>query len=599
MEYEVKLEKLRKLMAEDGVAALIISTADPHQSSSIAEHWKAVKWFTGFTGSLGTCVVTMDKVGFWTDGRYNLQAERELDGKGIEQYVVNTFGQPTMIEWILSNTQVGDTVALDGRVLGICEFRELEHDLAGKQLKVACEKDYPGMVWEGREPIPTEPLFEYDFKFCGMDRPAKLAKIRECMAQKGADYYFAAGLDDIAWMTNLRGRDNPLMPIFHAYLLLSQDFAKLFVGLNKVTGELRTKLERDGYTLHEMDEMPIEIKKLPENKVFYMDPYKIGLLVYSVLPAGTRVVEGMDILEFQKSMKNSAEIASMKLACEYESVALARLIKYIKDNAASTTLNEWAVGSHLEVERKKFPSYFSPGNVPIVAYMENAALAHYRPTAESSAAILPKGFFLFDVCAQFYEGTTDVTRTVVVGELTDEMIRDYTICLKSHIALATQKFPYGTTGPHLDAIVKSHHWNNGLHYSHGTGHGIGCMLSIHEGPMRVGTTPSPTVPYGRELVLEPGMIVSNEPGIYKGGRYGIRLENDILFVEAETNEFARFLAVETLTFIPFDLEAVDSSLLSDREREWLNDYHSAVYEKLSKYMDEEEKAWLRQQTRAI
>lgn len=600
MNFPERLRKLREQMAADGVAAVIITTTDPHQSEAVAEHWKELQWFTGFTGSYGNCVVTPDAVAFWTDGRYVLQAKNQLGENGIEQYCVNVLSDPTYTDWILSHTKVGDRVALDGRVLSISGFRTLAQKLEKNQLEVAYAKDYVGIIWGAQRPaIPDKSLFDLSLQYAGEDRPSKISRLRAAMAQKGADVYLTCSLDDIGWFTNLRGFELPRLPIFHAYLLVTPGRVEVFVGLSKITPEVRAALAEDGLTLREMDEIFDAVAALSTGHKVYLDPFKTGLLLYNLIPAGNKILEGLDLLTFMKSQKNEMEKENLRKANTYEAVALTRLIKYIKDHVDGGELDEYHLGLHLEDYRTRFPSYLMPGNVPIVAYQANAALAHYRPSESDTTRLKPEGFFLFDVCAHFFEGTTDITRTVVCGPLTQEMGHDYTITLKSHIALASQRFPYGTTGPALDAIVKKVHWDCGLHYTHGTGHGLGYLLDIHDGPCRIGIQPSSAFPYGTEVPLEAGMLFSNEPGVYKGGRFGIRLENDVLVEEDMQNEFARFLRFETLTYCPFDRAAIVVEMLTQGERDWLNDYHKKTFEKLSPFMEEEEKAWLREQTAAI
>lgn len=600
MDFNQKVALLREKMAQDNVKALLVTCNDPHQSGAVAQHWKAVQWLTGFTGSLATAVITPDHAAFWTDSRYDQQAKKEIGNAPIEQYNVHNVDHPTYVQWILQHTKVGDVLALDGKVLGLFESRALQQNLAQNQLQIATQRDYINEVWAGQRPsIPTDPLFELDVAYAGEDRKSKIQKIRKAMQEKGATCFITSSLDDIGWFTNLRGFDLPRLPIFHAYLILTTTEVKLFTGLEKISPELKQKLQADGYTLYPMEDVFAQAKLVDKNAIVYLDPQKTGVLLFQSLPQEVKVIEGMDLITFAKSMKNPIEIQNLRQGCIYECAALAKLIKYIKDNIQNG-IDEYTLGSEvLEQFRKQCKDYIMPGNVPIVAYMANAAMAHYRPGPNNTTVLKPEGFFLFDVCGHYYQGTTDITRTVACGPLSQEMIEDYTITLKSHLAMAMLRFPYPTTGNIIDGIVKHHHWNNYRHFGHGTGHGFGYLLDIHDGPCRIGITHTPTLPYGLTTPLEVGMVFSDEPGVYKPDRWGIRIENDVVVQEDITNEFARFMKFETLTYCPYEREAIDKSMLSQEEVEWINQYHAQCYQRLSAFMNQEECAWLKEVTKPL
>lgn len=600
MNFNEKAAAIRAKMAQDQVKAIIVTCNDPHQSGAVAEHWKEVQWLTGFTGSFASAILTLDKAAFWTDSRYDQQARNEIGPAPIEQFNVHKPNDPTYIQWLLDNTDQGDLIALDGKVLGLAEFRVLSDKLSRKKLEMKIDRDYVGEVWADERPsIPTTPLFELDVKFAGTNRVEKIAAIRKAMEEKGADVFITSSLDDIGWFTNLRGFELPRLPIFHAYLILTKDEVKLFVGLSKLSAKIKTRLTTDGYTLYEMNDVFEQVKQIPRKSKVYLDPQKTGVLLYQLIPQDATVLEGMDLITFAKSMKNPTEIENLRLGCAYECAALAKLIKYIKDNI-NNNIDEYHLGSEtLEEFRKQCPDYIMPGNVPIVAYMANAAMAHYRPGPDSTTVLKPEGFFLFDVCGHYYEGTTDITRTVATGALSKEMIEDYTITLKSHLAMAMLHFPYPTTGNIIDGIVKHYHWNNHRHFGHGTGHGFGYLLDIHDGPCRIGITQSPTLPYGLSTPLEVGMVFSDEPGVYKEGRWGIRIENDVVVQEDITNEFARFMKFETLTYCPYERQAIDKTLLTQAEIAWVDAYHQECVKRLSPYMNSEEITWLKEVTKPL
>ncbi|MEL7567693.1 MAG: M24 family metallopeptidase [Dehalobacterium sp.] len=599
MKFQEKLVSLRKLMQQDNIDAVRIGTTDPHQSESVAAHWKAVQWFTDFTGSVGICVVTAKDAAFWTDSRYTSQAERELQGKPMELFTVAIPGVPTWQEWLMDHVEKGATLALDGEVLSLADYRSSSELLALKDIKVSYTKNYVGMIWDDRPAIPKDPIFEHDVVYAGQNRQQKIEAVRAKMAEKGVDTYLACSLDDIAWVTNLRGHDNPLYPFFHGYLLFTKERMTLCTDLNKFSPELANKVKADGFTLRPSNDIFNLVKELDANSMIYIDPFKTPLLLRKSFPSSVHVVEGMDFLAYMKSRKNDVEQENVRISNIKESVALCRYIMFIKNTVDKREITEYELGQAVETFRRMDPLYLQPGNLPIIASGKNAALPHYRPSITNTCKVAPEGFVLFDLCAQYYTGTTDITRTVQVGPLSEEMRKDYTLTLKSLIALSTQIFPFGITGPVLDGVSKAIQWNNYMHYGHGTGHGIGFLLNVHEGPCKIITEYSVMFPYGMTEPLNTGMLFSNEPGVYKPGRHGVRLENAILVQEAVTNEFARFLKFETVTFCPFERDAIVVSMLNSQELKWLNNYHAMTYEKLSPYLNEEECKWLKERTQKL
>ena len=593
-----KLILLRHLMKTHNVDVLYTCSSDPHQSESVSAHWKAVQWLTGYTGSVGICIVTMTEAAFWTDGRYTIQAKRELDEKHITVYTMATIGIPEWDEWLLSHSAENAVLSINASVISTADYRKFQEKLSQKQIQISLKYDLIGEIWEDRPKIPSEPLFELPLLYAGLDRPEKLRKIRNYIEKNipGTDYYLAACLDDIAWLTNMRGHDNPLYPVFHAYVLISKTKAWLCTNLKKIPDQLQMLLQKDGYELAEYNEITHLLSKLEENTVIYLDPFKVPYLLYQSLPCSITIKEGLDCINDLKSRKSDAEQQNLRTANIYECVAAARLMKYIDDNVGKTPMDERQIGQKLEEYRKLNDLYLQPANIPIVGFGKNAALPHYRPTKENSCPVHTEGFLLFDVCAQYLCGTTDLTRTVAVGDLTREMKEDYTLTLKSHIALARQKFPYGTTGNILDGIVKGMHWNKLMKYNTGTGHGIGYVSSVHEGPCKIMMDYTSIFPYALDVPLDTGMLFSNEPGVYKPGRYGIRIENSIIVQEETVNEFGRFLGFETVTFLPYEKKAILVSQLTDEEKEWIDSYHQDVLKKLSPFLTPEETEWLTDKT---
>lgn len=598
MKTEEKLQAIRQYMKEDNVDAVYVGTMDPHQSESVAAHWKAVQWLTGYTGSVGVCIVTQTKAAFWTDGRYTTQAKREVDENYIKVYTVATPDEPEWDEWLLEEMSYDTSMALDGSVMSVEDYKDFSKKLSEKNIRIRYEKNYIGYIWNERPQIPADPVYEQKPEYADRTRTEKLKLVRTYMEEKnpGLDYYLVNCLDDIAWLTNLRGHDNPLYPFFHAYVLISKEKAWLCMDLTKISDEIKKGLIRDGYELMEYDKMGEVLRGICSGTSIYLDPFKTPYLLYQMIPEGVGIKQGMDFIVYLKSKKSKKEQENIRNANICECVAVCRFMKFIEENVEKEEFDEYQLGQKLEEFRRMNEFYLQPANIPIVGYGKNAALPHYRPNAENTAKVYPKGFLLFDVCAQYVCGTTDLTRTIAVGNLTDEMRYDYTLTLKSHIALARQKFPYGTTGNILDGIVKSYHWNRLMHYKTGTGHGIGYVSNVHEGPCKIMMDYTSMFPYALSEPLDAGMLFSDEPGVYKPGRHGIRIENSIFVREEEVNEFGRFLGFETITFLPYEQKAIVISELTTEEKIWIDAYHKETYKKLSPYLTEKEKAWLKEKT---
>ena len=485
-------------------------------------------------------------------------------------------------------------------MLSEAQFQDFKEKLSVENLVISSDRNFVAEIWDDRPSIPTDPIWELEAQYAVETRIEKLAKLREKLLAYGPNTVtLLCGLDDIAWLTNLRGHDNPLYPFFHAYALVSQKEAHLCTNLEKLSESIRAHLFDDGWLLHNYQDINALVSQIPANAVVYTDPYKTPFKLYETVPQSCFTHDGPDLVTAIKAKKSPGEQNNIREANRHEAAAVVRLMRWIEANADSGVLNEYQVGQKLEEFRKLDLLYIQPANRPIVGYAENAALPHYRPTATMSASIKPQGFLLFDVCAHYKCGSTDLTRTVKVGPLTEEMKHDYTLTLKCHIKLATQKFPYGTTGNLLDAIVKSVQWNEFTSFNHGTGHGIGFLLNIHEGPGKIITDFAPAFPWALNTPLEEGMLFSNEPGIYKPGRHGIRLENAVLVQKDIKNEFGQFMRFETVTFLPFEQEAIVVEELSESERDWIDNYHQEVYRRISPLLNKEEQQWLKEKTRPL
>lgn len=599
MTFQEKIKALREKMTACGMDAYIIYSADPHNSVAVADHWRAVRWFTGFTGWVGTVVVTKTDVAFWTDGRYVLQAQREMAGTGIEQYCIIDPGHPSMTDWIKKRLSKRAVIGFDGRVLMLNQFRELEQSL--KVLKPAffAERDLIGEIWQNRDPIPDAPLWELDRKYCGAGRREKLAQIRAAMENKGADHYLCTALDNLAWITNLRGQDARLYPVFHGYFLLTVQTATLFTEPGKLSEELRNRLEADGISWAPSDTLMEVLSGIDPEAVLYVDPWVVSVNVIRAFGSEVTCVEGLDLITAVKARKNETELANLRIANAKEGANVVRLIRRIKGNIGKVPMQEYEITGMLEEERVRTDSFLCDANVPIVGCRGRAAVLHFRPTKENSVELPAEGLLLFDVCAHYLEGSTDITRTIALGPLTQVQKEAYTFTLKRHIQLATQKFIYGTVGPYLDAVIKAPYWNRGLLNPAGTGHGMGFVTYIQEGPCKIATDASPFFHYMMTAPIEEGMIFSNEPGVYDINSHAVRIENTVAARFAFENETGRYLGFETLTYIPLEREAILTEELTDEELSWINAYHAETVRRLSPYLDEEERIWLMEQTRPL
>lgn len=587
---------LRELMRREHVDAVYIGTADPHQSEGVAAHWRAMQWFTGFTGTTGCCVVTLDKAAFWSDGRYAAQMERELDKSIFEFLNTSAQGTPGWMEWLVKNAAAGNVLAMDGEVLSIAEFRKCRKFLQQHDIRIRHEINLPGELWTDRPAIPNAPVWELELSFAGESRKEKISRVRAAIHSMDADCYLGCCLDDAAWLMNLRGGDHPIYPIFHGYVLVTPEQVCLCVDKEKLDTVTLRHLEEDGIHIFERNEAAALISRLPSGSRILMDPYKTSLKLYASVPDDVHIIEKMDIITHLKSRKNPTEQENIRKSNIKESTAIVRFIRHIYDRLEKGPVTEYDLVRDLEIFRRMDPDYLMPANLAIIAYGPNAALPHYRPTEEVHSEVKKEGMLLFDICAHYKTGTTDITRVIPTGPCTDEMRTDYTLTLKSNIALAAQHFVYGMTGDVLDGVSKSVQWNHARHFGHGTGHGMGYLLYVHEGPGKIITEFAPPFPYAKQVPLDTGMLFSNEPGVYKPGRHGVRLENNLLVQEDCVNEFGRFLKFETVTFCPFERSLILTGLLTEEEKTWLNHYHEETYKKLSPYLNKEEQAWLREKT---
>ncbi len=586
------LELLRELMRTKGVDAVIIPGTDPHQSEYVSDHWKFRDWVSGFTGSNGTAVVTLNKASLWTDSRYFLQAEIELEDSGFELQKVEYRGDLAMImTWLSREIHEDDTLAIDGSLFSLMEANRLEQ-LCGENGFLLATDFYPAeQIWENRPARPMSPAFIHPVEYAGEDVESKLGRTMQKVEESGADSILITALDEIAWLLNLRGSDVDFTPVVIAYFYMSNKDRVLFIDSNKVDSEVESYLSKYRVRVKDYDEIEKFLDKRNVNDIIMLDPNKVSDTLGQALECDK--VYGASPVEALKAIKNEVQIEGYRHAMERDGAALVRLFMWIEQNAASGTINEIDVWERGQLERGKSDLYRGDSFEMIAGYREHGAIVHYTASAESASTLQGEGLLLVDSGAQYLDGTTDITRTITLGNPTEQEKHDFTLVLKGHLALSRAKFPVGTTGVQLDVLARMPLWQEAMTYGHGTGHGMGHFLGCHEGPHSIRTSLNP-------VALEPGMVTSNEPGLYKAGEYGIRTENILLVVEGKkTEDFGDFLEFETLTLFPYDTRLIDVAMLTQEEIKQVNDYHAVVLERLTPYLNDEEQAWLQNKCSSI
>ncbi|CCQ97952.1 Xaa-Pro aminopeptidase 1 [[Clostridium] ultunense Esp] len=593
MKVNEKINSLRKIMEEKGIKAYIIPTYDPHQSEYLADHYKTRVWISGFTGSAGTVVVTEDEAILWTDGRYFIQGENELAGSEIQLFKMGIPGFPTYMEWLRDNLNDGDTIGFNGKIFPQSDVNKLEKEIRKKKIKFIDEFDLVGELWADRPSMPNSKAFVHDVKYTGKTAKEKIEEVRKEMEKKGADYFLIGSLDDIAWVYNIRGRDVACNPVVISYALISKDKAWLFVDKDKVEDDVESHLKENGIEVDEYDKVIDYVKNIEKGSKVFIDPSRINGWLYKGIPKECEIIEGVNITTELKGIKNSTEIENQKNAYIKDGVALVKFLYWLDENLGKIKITEVSAAEKLEEFRKKQDGFIEPSFDTIAAYKENAAMMHYKAEEEKSNYELKKEkMFLVDSGGQYYDGTTDITRTIVLGDITEEEKRDFTLTLKGHINLINARFLYGATGSSLDVLARYPLWQEGIDYKCGTGHGVGFLLNVHEGPHRISTIPD-------KVKMEKGMVVTIEPGVYKAGKHGIRIENVAVVAEDIETDSGQFMKFETISYCPIDLDGIDVDMLTEEERKWLNNYHKEVYEKISPYLKDDEREWLKKETRSV
>lgn len=585
----LRLSSLRREMDKENIDAYLIPSADPHQSEYLPARWKTREWLSGFTGSAGILVITADFAGLWTDSRYFIQAENELAGSGIELCKQVIPHAPEHIDWLAENLPAKSTVGCDGYCFTLGQLEALEQKLSPRKIDINYRLDLVDRIWNDRPGLPKGKIREHELRFAGLTRAEKLADIGSELEKRKVEFLLLPTLDDIAWTLNLRGSDVEFNPVFVAYLMVGRLLSYLFIDSGKIPDKIIQELQEDAVIVKPYDEMESFLADLPSKKNVLFDPAAVSIRLYDAIVERKRV-RGPNFVQGMKAVKNAVEIAGMEKAMVKDGIALVKLFIWLEQNLNSGKISEAGVAEKLASLRKAEGEYVSESFPAIVGYNGNGAIIHYRPDAKHSATLKPQGILLLDSGGQYLHGTTDITRTVALGKPTAGQKRNFTLVLKGCIALTRIKFPEKTTGVQLDAFARQFLWQAGLNYGHGTGHGVGCFLLVHESPQ--GFAASAVTSRGTSF-FSPGMVTSNEPGFYKAGEYGIRVENLILCEFSEETAYGRFLSFRTLSLCPVDQNLIDQDLLSADEKKWVNDYHNEVFSKLSPGLSAEETDWLK------
>ena len=590
-----RLSALRKCMQDKHIDMYIVPTADFHQSEYVGEHFKARAYITGFTGSAGTAVITLHDAKLWTDGRYFLQAAKELEGTGVTLMKMFEPGVPTIEEYLETELKSGQTLSFDGRVVSVGEGDAYASIAKKNGAKIDYQEDLIDAIWTDRPPLSDKPAWFLEEKYSGESSKSKLSRIRKEMEDAGCDTHIVSTLDDICWTLNIRGNDIDFFPLVLSYAIIRNDSFELYIDERKLDDKLKSILEKVGVTLHPYNAIYEDVKKLPENATVLIDKAKLNYAIFNNIPASVSIVNKRNPEILMKALKNPVEVENIKKAEIKDSIAHVRFMKWLKENLGKIRITEMSASEKLDEFRAEMGNFIRDSFEPISSYGPHSAIVHYSSSPETDVELKAGSLYLSDTGAGFYEGSTDITRTYALGEVPEKMKEDFTIVAISNLQLASAKFLQGSTGLTLDILARKPFWDRGLNYNHGTGHGVGYLLNIHEGPAgfrykyRAGETEE----------IQEGMVITDEPGLYIEGSHGIRLENELLARKGVQNEYGQFLYFETITLIPFDLDAINPAILDEENKKLLNEYHKRVYQEIAPHLNEEEKAFLKKYTRAV
>lgn len=590
-----RVEKLRALMAEKGMDAYVVPTADFHQSEYVGEHFKARKFISGFSGSYGTAVITKDDGGLWTDGRYFFQATNELEGSGIRLMKMFVGDTPSVTEFLADVVPEGGTVGFDGRVMSMGEGEEFEEALTPKNIKINYSEDLIDEIWEDRPPLSEKPAFFLEEKYSGESTASKLARVREKMKGAGADIHIIASLDDTCWLLNVRGDDIDFFPLLLSYSIVTMDSVELYVDERKLNDQILAEFAKNNVHIHPYNDIYEDVKKLDPSLTAMIDPMKMNYALFKNIPCKTVEAANPEIL--MKAMKNPVELENIKEAHIKDGIAITKFMYWVKTRFDKEKITELSAADKLTSLRAAQDGYIRDSFEPLCAFADHAAMMHYSPSPESDVELKEGAFFLNDTGGGYYQGSTDITRTFVLGSVDQQMKKYFTAVVRAMMRLSRARFLYGCYGYNLDILARGPIWDLDLDFQCGTGHGVGYLGNVHEPPtgFRWYIVPSKN----EHHQLEEGMVITDEPGIYEDGQFGIRIENEFIVRKGVQNKYGQFMYFETITFAPIDLDGIDPEEMSKDEREWLNNYHKDVYEKIGPHLTNEEREWLKEYTRAI
>lgn len=592
-----RIENLRNILNEKEIYAYIIPSSDYHQSEYVSDYFKSREFMSGFTGSAGTLIVTQDEAGLWVDGRYFIQAEEQIKGSNIKLFKMGEENVPTIEEYLIDNMPKNSILGFDGKVISANEGKSYLEKLGFKNIDIEYDNDLVNLLWKDRDILPSEKAFSLDIKYCGESFSSKLNRLREEMKNKKATTHIITTLDDIAWLFNIRGNDVKYNPVVLSYAIITLDNVYLFIDDKKLDENILNELKKENVEIKNYNYIYEFVKEIKENEVVLLDPQKVNYSIYNNIPDNVQKIDMHNPIRDFKCIKNKVEIENIKRSHIKDGVAITKFMYWLKNNVGKIDISEISATKKLEEFRREQDLFIEPSFSTIAGYREHAAMMHYSATEETDYKLEPSDLFLVDSGGQYYDGTTDITRTFALGELSTDLKRHFTLVVRGMVRLSMAKFLYGCRGYNLDILARGPIWNEDLDYKCGTGHGIGFVLNVHESPngFRWKVVPE------REdsCILEEGMITTNEPGIYIEGSHGIRIENELLTRKQKKNEYGQYMDFEVITLAPIDLDAIDPELMLENEKEYLNRYHKLVYDKISPFLSEKEKQWLKKYTRSI
>lgn len=592
-----RIEQLRKIMDEKGIYAYIIPSSDFHQSEYVGEYFKSREFITGFTGSAGTAVITKDDGGLWTDGRYYLQAEKELENSGIKLFKAGLEGVPEIEDYLKEVMPENSTLGFDGKVISVYEGEKLQETLKDKNIKITYEEDLIDSIWKERISMSNSEGFLLDIKYVGEDFVSKLSRVREAMKEKKSTMHIIATLDDIAWLFNIRGRDVKYNPVLLSYAVITLDNVYLFIDENKLTDEMKTELNKGNTIIKPYFDIYEFVKEINKDEKVLLDKSKVNYAIYNNIPSGVEKINASNPTMLFKAIKNEVELENIRKCHIRDGVAMTKFMYWVKNNVGKIDMDEISIDEKLLSFRKEQENFIEPSFNTIAGYKDHGAIIHYSATKETVYKLEAEGLLLVDSGGQYYDGTTDITRMYVLGEIPEIQKTHFTSVARGMIKLSMAKFMYGCRGYNLDILARGPLWEMGLDYRCGTGHGIGFVLNVHEAPngFRWKIVPE----RNDSCILEEGMVTTNEPGVYIDGSHGIRIENELITIKGEATEYGQFMEFEAVTLAPIDLDGINPELMERKEIEYLNNYHKKVYEEISPFLNEDEKEWLKEYTRAI